>query len=237
MKVPEIAGFIFMFLCGGVDMSEAMDNIINQDVLEGNHKFKMDTPFLPLLYAMDTFIRSHTDNQKPFIFAIDGLCGSGKTTLATELSNIYDCNVFHMDDFYLPFELRTKERLEQPGGNVHYERFNEEILVPLLKQETITYAPYQCFTGDYGELRIIKPKIINIVEGSYSLHPFLNRVYDCKVFLTINEQVQISRIRKRSGEEKLRQFLDKWIPMENKYFTELHIQSNSDLVMDTSDLW
>ncbi len=226
-----------MFLCGGVNMSEAMDTNMNQDVLEGNHKIKTDTPFLPLLYAMDTFIRFYNDSQKPFIFAIDGLCGSGKTSLAKELSNIYDCNVFHMDDFYLPFEMRTRERLEQPGGNVHYERFKEEVLIPLLKQETITYAPFQCFTGNYGEPRIIKPQIINIVEGSYSLHPYLSQFYNCKVFLTINEQVQISRIRKRSGEEKLRQFLDKWIPVENKYFTELHIQSGSDLVMDTSDLW
>ncbi|WP_313132858.1 uridine kinase family protein [Anaerocolumna sp.] len=218
-------------------MSEATDTNMNQEVLEENHKIKTDTPFLPLLYAMDTFSRSHNDSQMPFIFAIDGLCGSGKTSLAKELSNIYDCNVFHMDDFYLPFEMRTRERLEQPGGNVHYERFNEEVLIPLLKQETITYAPFQCFAGNYGEPRIIKPKAINIVEGSYSLHPYLSRFYNCKVFLTINKQVQISRIRKRSGEEKLSQFLDKWIPMENRYFTELHIQSSSDLVMDTSDLW
>lgn len=212
-------------------------NNMNQEVLEENHKTKMDTPFLPLLYAMDTFARSHTDNKEPFILAIDGMCGSGKTSLAKELSNIYNCNVFHMDDFYLPFELRTKERLEQPGGNVHYERFKEKVLVPLLKQEPVTYAPYQCSTGSYGETRIIDFKNINIVEGSYSLHPFFNQVYDCKVFLTINETVQIERIHKRSGEEKLRQFLDKWIPMENKYFTELHIQSISDLVMDTSELW
>lgn len=219
-------------------MSVIVDcNNMNQEVLEENHKTKKDTPFLPLLYAMDTFVRSHTDNKEPFILAIDGMCGSGKTSLAKELSNIYKCNVFHMDDFYLPFELRTKERLEQPGGNVHYERFKEEVLAPLLKQETITYAPYQCSTGSYGEPRVIDFKNINIVEGSYSLHPFFNQVYDCKVFLTIKETVQIERIRKRSGEEKLRQFLDKWIPMENKYFTELHIQSISDLVMDTSELW
>ena len=35
------------------------------------------------------------------IVAIDGSCTSGKTTLATHLAEIYDCNVFHMDDFFL----------------------------------------------------------------------------------------------------------------------------------------
>ena len=32
-----------------------------------------------------------------------------------------------MDDFFLPMELRTAERLEEPGGNVHYERFSAEV--------------------------------------------------------------------------------------------------------------
>ena len=30
------------------------------------------------------------------IVAIDGKCTSGKTTLASKLAEIYDCNVFHM---------------------------------------------------------------------------------------------------------------------------------------------
>ena len=40
--------------------------------------------------------------QKAFVIvAIDGKCTSGKTTLASKLAEIYDCNVFHMDDFFL----------------------------------------------------------------------------------------------------------------------------------------
>lgn len=220
-------------------MSETTDRgITNQEALEHKHnKIKIESPFLPLLNAIDTLIRSYTDNQKPFIVAIDGRCGSGKTSLAKDLSEIYDCNVFHMDDFYLPFDMRTKERLERPGGNVHYERFNDEVLVPLLRRDQVTYIPYQCYTVNYGEPTIINPKSINIVEGSYSLHPSLSQLYDCKVFLTIKEQVQIQRIRKRSGEEKLIQFLNKWIPLENRYFTELNIQSISDWILDTSSLW
>ena len=34
------------------------------------------------------------------IFAIEGCSGSGKTTLAKFLQGKYDCNVFHMDDFF-----------------------------------------------------------------------------------------------------------------------------------------
>lgn len=240
MKAAENSRFRFhVFLCGGVYMSGAVDrNKMDNEVWgDSIHKIKADSPFLPFLYKIDTTILSNTNNHKPFILAIDGLCGSGKTSLAKDLRDIYDCNVFHMDDFYLPFDLRTNERLEQSGGNVHYERFYKDVLIPILRQEPVTYIPFQCSTGNYGEPTVINHKNINIVEGSYSLHPALNQHYDCKVFLTVNEQVQIQRIRKRSGEEKLQQFINKWIPLENKYINELQIQSISDLVMDTSNLW
>ena len=47
------------------------------------------------------------------IVAIDGKCTSGKTTLAAKLAEIYDCNVFHMDDFFLRPEQRTPERFAE----------------------------------------------------------------------------------------------------------------------------
>ena len=69
-------------------------------------------------------------SDSPFIIAIDGRAASGKSTLAQQLGELLDADVIHMDDFFLPPSLRTKERLSEPGGNVHYERFAEE--VPLL---------------------------------------------------------------------------------------------------------
>ena len=59
----------------------------------------------------------------PIILAIDGGSASGKTTLSDSLANIYDCTVFHMDDFFLCPEQRTQERYAEPGGNVDRERF------------------------------------------------------------------------------------------------------------------
>ena len=61
------------------------------------------------------------------LVAIDGKCTSGKTTLASKLAELYDCNVFHMDDFFLRPEQRTPERFAEVGGNVDYERFYKEV--------------------------------------------------------------------------------------------------------------
>ena len=65
------------------------------------------------------------------IIAIDGRCAAGKTTLAARLAKELGGDVIHMDDFFLPLELRTEERFREPGGNVHYERFKTEVLKPL----------------------------------------------------------------------------------------------------------
>ena len=56
------------------------------------------------------------------LLAIDGRCGSGKSTLAAHMAQVFGCPVFHMDDFFLPPELRTPERLAQPGENVQIGR-------------------------------------------------------------------------------------------------------------------
>ena len=67
----------------------------------------------------------------PFLVAIDGRCASGKTTLAGKLRSVLECNVVHMDDFYLPFSKRTEDRMAQPGGNMDFDRLLFEVLLPL----------------------------------------------------------------------------------------------------------
>jgi hypothetical protein len=59
---------------------------------------------------------------------------------------------------------------------------------------------------------------VNIIEGSYSLHPYFGDVYDLKVFMDVDNISQRNNIRKRDGEEKFIRFTNEWIPKENAYF-------------------
>ena len=86
------------------------------------------------------------EKKNMVIVAIDGKCTSGKTTLASKLAEIYDCNVFHMDDFFLRPEQRTPERFVEVGGNVDYERFQDEVLLPLKTGKAFSYRPFDCNT-------------------------------------------------------------------------------------------
>lgn len=164
------------------------------------------------------------------VIVIDGRAGAGKTTLARSLCARLDANLIHTDDFFLPFELRTKERLAEPGGNVHYERFKKEIIENLDKDE-FSYHPFDCKTGTYAAPISVKKKAITIIEGSYSTHPYFGDAYDFKIFCDIDTKMQKERLRAREGEEKLDRFVCEWIPMENAYFKAYDIKENCDVVV------
>ena len=158
--------------------------------------------------------------------AIDGKCTSGKTTLAMKLAEIYDCNVFHMDDFFLRPEQRTPERFAEAGGNVDYERFREEVLNPLTAGQAFSYRPFDCSTFTLAEPVRVIPKRLNIVEGTYSHHPYFGDPYDLKLLLTVDDETQRQRILQRPAALHKR-FFEEWIPMENRYFDWIRCGSPS----------
>lgn len=169
--------------------------------------------------------------QKDFVtVAIEGKCTSGKTTLAAELAGLYDCNVFHMDDFFLRPEQRTEDRYMQIGGNVDYERFLDEVLVPLQARQDFSYRPFDCKTFTLSQLVQVSCKRLNIIEGSYSLHPYFGDPYDLKILLTVDPQLQRQRILKRP-EHLQQQFFQRWIPMENRYLEAWADMFHAQLVL------
>ena len=169
--------------------------------------------------------------EKNFVIvAIDGKCTSGKTTLASKLAEIYDCNVFHMDDFFLRPEQRTPERFAEVGGNVDYERFHEEVLLPLKSRKAFSYRPFDCSTFTLAAPVAVAPKKLNIIEGTYSHHPYFGNPYDLKILLTVDEEIQRQRILERPSFLHKR-FFEEWIPMENRYFDGFAIPSEADFII------
>lgn len=151
--------------------------------------------------------------------AIDGMCGSGKSTLGRKLTKRYGCNLFHTDDFFLRPEQRTKERYEQPGGNVDYERFRVEVLEHLADRRGFTYRRFDCRTMAMGECYEVSWNRLNIVEGAYSCHPYFGDAWQLRFFLDLTEDKQRERILARNGAAMYQRFAREWIPLENRYFT------------------
>ncbi len=181
---------------------------------------------LPILIEIDKML-----NNSGMIVAIDGRCASGKTTLASLLGKIYDCNLFHMDDFFLTPEQRTRERLAVPGENVDHERFKREVLIPLKEGLPVEYKRYDCCTKAQEAPVIITPKRLNIIEGVYSMHPELIGFYDFKLFMDISTELQRERISTRNSPELAQRFFNEWIPLEELYFDELSVRRKADLIL------
>lgn len=163
------------------------------------------------------------------VIAIDGRCGSGKTSLAENLKKELSCNVIHMDDFFLRPEQRSEKRLQAPGENVDHERFLDEVLIPLRKGDGFYYRPFCCQTQSLGEEVYVEPSEVTVVEGSYSCHEKLWDYYDLHVFLDVDKNEQLKRIEAREGEEKLEVFIKKWIPLEEKYFEAFDIKNKCEI--------
>ena len=136
-----------------------------------------------------------------------------------------------MDDFFLPPDLRTPQQLVEPGGNIHYERFQEEVLPFLEGTAPFSYQRFDCTKGGYsGQQDIHMP--LRIVEGSYCMHKKFREAYSYRVFLRMEDSLQEQRIAQRNGQQALQVFREKWIPMENNYFKQMDVEAQCDLSVD-----
>lgn len=168
--------------------------------------------------------------REPYMLSIDGRCAAGKTTLAAKLSVHLNCAVVHMDDFYLPFALRTAERMAQPGGNIEFERLISEIIAPLLAGRNAVYRPYACHENRFLPSVTLSAAKSTIVEGSYSCHPCLADMLGIKVFMDIAPDKQLSRIALRDPGH-VEAFRTMWIPREEFYFAECAVRERCDMVL------
>ena len=183
--------------------------------------------FLPLFSAIDKAL-----GESRVTLAIEGGSASGKSTLAEMLSKIYDCTVFHVDDFFLRPEQRTAERLAEVGGNFDRERFLSEVLLPISAGKTVKYRKFDCGAQMLGGFESVEPKKLTVIEGVYSMHPELEEYYDSSVFLDITAECQKERILKRNSPTFAARFFDEWIPMEKRYFEATGAKARCTLTFD-----
>lgn len=163
------------------------------------------------------------------IIAIDGRCAAGKTTLANFISKNVNCDIIHIDDFFLPVTKRTEERMAQSGGNIDFERLISEVLTPIKNGEPYIYSKYSCQNGTFSVGQSVNPQKITVVEGSYSCHPCVFPFYDLHIYLDIDRSTQKERILQRN-KDNTEAFFSKWIPMEEKYFSEFNIKDKCEII-------
>ena len=111
-----------------------------------------------------------------------------------------------------------------------YERFKDEVLIPLKIGQSFSYRPFDCSTFTLAEPVCVTPKKLNIVEGTYSHHPYFGDPYDLKILLAVDEETQRQRILQRPAFLHKR-FFEEWIPMENRYLEGFQIPEQVDIIL------
>ena len=178
-------------------------------------------------------LKQRIEMKQPTIIALDGPSGGGKSSFATYLEHAYDVLVFRMDDYFLPSERKTRDRMIEPGGNLDYERFEREVTMHL-KDDIIPSNHFNCKTNKLEMREPRRKKPIILIEGVYSMHPRFRFVYDVKIFLDISRMDQLDRIMKRSGFDMLQRFENEWIPLEERYFNVFRIRKAADIYLESS---
>jgi len=98
------------------------------------------------------------ENSSPCVFAIDGVAGSGKTTLASKLqSDTPGSQVVHMDDLYSGWRDPLSQELT--------ERVCNEILNPFLQGNEVIYRKFDWHQNVFGETMKIAPTKTLFLEG------------------------------------------------------------------------
>ncbi|MDE5893218.1 MAG: hypothetical protein K2H45_09875 [Acetatifactor sp.] len=185
--------------------------------------------YFPVIYQVERCL----SQAEHVTIAIDGPCGSGKSSLAALLAELFPSRVLHMDDYYLPLQRRSPGWEETPCGNMDLERFLQEALLPAARGEAIACQPYSCQQGQLQESRMLPSAPLTIVEGSYSHHPLFAQHYDLKLFLRCSHEEQLARLQRRES-TRLDAYLQRWIPLEEAYYQAFDIMSQCDLTFDNT---
>lgn len=186
--------------------------------------------YFPVIYQVEKCL-AHSDYA---VIAIDGPCGSGKSSLAALLANLFPSRVLHMDDYYLPLEQRAPGWEHTPCGNMDLERFRRQALLPAADHMSINCQPYSCQKGQLLPSETLPAAPLTIVEGSYSHHPLLAPHIDLKIFLRCDSQEQLSRLGRREN-TRLGAYLQRWIPLEQAYCRAFDIPARCDLTFDNTE--
>ena len=164
----------------------------------------------PIIEKVKALRKENAGKPSRVIVALDGRCGSGKTSIAALLTRIFKCDVIHMDGHYLPFSRRKPDWEAQHAGNIDLAGVKRALL------------------ASSGEVLIL--------EGSYAHHPSLwtfpadkaENLSCVKVFVTCAKEEQARRLLLREGAH-FAEFERLWIPLEERYFADLRVEEKSDL--------
>ena len=137
-----------------------------------------DAEFEPIVSAIAKISATKTG---PILIAIDGPAGSGKTSLANQLSNkLNSVTTIHMDDLYKGWEDALTATLTQ--------HLKEWIIDPFGKHQSVLYQKFNWSTGEYGLAVEARDIQLLILEGVGAAQEIIRQSADLTIWIEVGER-------------------------------------------------
>ena len=157
------------------------------------------------------------------IVTIDGLAGSGKTTLAALLSaELADNTVVHLDDLYEGWTQDINVKLA--------ERVSAWILTPLRNGLPAHYLAFDWYAGRYTQWREIPLTPYLIIEGVSAGHPEIAQRAAVNIWVDCDQSLLYNRVVSRDG-EIVADDMRTWQLHEQAFFGSYNVRGNADVIV------
>lgn len=197
----------------------------------------MNKPADPLFETIvETIRRAAEARSRPFVVAIDGRSGAGKSSFAACLSEHLGATILEGDDFFaggVSVSSETAERLARTC--IDWQRLRG-VLERLVAGEAARYHPFDWdrFDGSLSSAAVtLAPSRIILVEGVYAARPELADLVDCAILLTLADDLREDRLLRREG--ALTDWERQWHRAEDWYFARQAQLERFDFVVATDD--
>ena len=160
------------------------------------------------------------DSTQPIGLAIDGVAGSGKTTLASRLcGDLKNCQVVHMDELYEGWNDPLSQRLTAKVIRELLEPFNQQIL--------IRYQKFDWILNRFDKFEDLKTSNILILEGVGSGQREFRKYLSKTIWVEYDPSQGFDRVIARDG-EGIRGEMVNFLLDQNKHFIAELTKNASD---------
>jgi uridine kinase len=174
--------------------------------------------------------------------AVDGLTAAGKTSFGHELAEAIAAGGrpvlrASLDDFKRPWSER--HRYDRFSGEGYYRNaFDLDAVVALLLEplqrkalcaiDPLTQVDHSAETVPVADDAVL------IVDGVFAFRPPLDRLWDLRIWLDVDEETSVRRGEARDGEDGSIH-RDRYLPAERIYIAECDPVTRADVVIDNTD--
>ena len=177
-------------------------------------------------------LREELTARKVRAIAIDGRGGSGKSTLALELADVWPrAVVVEMDDFYRPSAERVAPP-RVPGAHWDLERLVTDVLGPHAAGRAARYQRYDWDDDRLAEWHEVRADAIVVLEGVHTSSELLRPYIDYAIWVDCAYEVRLQRGLERDGEGMRAEWVERWMPAEDRYVEHERADVRADLVLD-----